>query len=155
MATQESLPKPEELLPHRGIALALDEILELEENRASGIWTPDERYFEGHFPQEAFLPGHWQTESVALIGACAVLSQRPDLLLLFRENHGVFKKPVKPGETLEVSAEFGEIQETERGGVKIFTATGTGKAEVEGKLVYQARILKAVGNPRPPEVEAA
>src|SRR5437870_1808654 len=103
MAHEGQLPKPKELLPHRGIALALDEITELSSERAVGLWTPDDRYFEGHFPQEAFLPGHWQTESVALIGACAVLSERPELLFLFRESHGVFKKPVKQGETLEVS----------------------------------------------------
>jgi 3-hydroxyacyl-[acyl-carrier-protein] dehydratase len=145
--TAHELPRPEELLPHRGIALALDEITELEENQATGLWTPDERYFEGHFPEQAFLPGHWQTESVALIGACAMLSKRPDLLLMFRENHGVFKKRITPGQTLEVSAEFGEIVETERSGVKMLTATGKGSAKVDGKLAYQARILKAVASP--------
>ena len=146
--TINELPRPEHLLPHRGIALVLDEITELEEDRATGLWTPDERYFDGHFPQEAVLPGHWQTESVALIGACAVLAKSPDLLMLFRENHGVFKKQVKPGDTLEVTAIFGEIEETERDGIKMLTATGKGTAKVDGKLAYQARILKAVAFPK-------
>lgn len=139
------LPKPEDLLAHRGIALALDEITELEPGKsATGLWTPDERYFEGHFPQESFLPGHWQTESVALIGACALLSERPELLPLFRESQGKYKGQVKPGETLEVSAEFMEVQEIERGGRKMVVATGKGLAKVEGKIVYQALLLKAV-----------
>lgn len=139
------LPKPEELLAHRGIALALDEITELEPGQsATGLWTPDLRYFEGHFPQEAFLPGHWQTESVALIGACALLADRPGLLPLFRENHGKFKGRVNPGDTLEVSAEFRDIEDIERGGKKMIIASGTGKAKVDGTTVYQAVLLKAV-----------
>lgn len=141
----ETFPKPEELIAHRGIALALDEITALEPGvGATGLWTPDERYFEGHFPQEAFLPGHWQTESVALIGACALLAGRPGLLPMFRENHGKFKAQVKPGDTLEVSAEFGDVEEIERGGVKMLVASGKGQAKVGGKTAYQAMVLKAV-----------
>jgi 3-hydroxyacyl-[acyl-carrier-protein] dehydratase len=139
------LPKPQDLLAHRGIALALDEITELEPGKnATGLWTPDERYFDGHFPQEAFLPGHWQTESVALIGACALLAEKPNLLPLFRESQSKYKGQVKPGDTLEVSAEFTDIQEIERGDVKMIIATGKGQAKVDGKLVYQAPLLKAV-----------
>lgn len=141
------LPQPEELLAHRDIALALDEITELEPGvRATGLWTPDERYFQGHFPQEAFLPGHWQTESVALIGACALLSDRPGPLPLFRESHSKFKGQVKPGDTLEVSAEFGDIEEIDRGEAKMLVASGRGQAKVDGKTVYQAMILKAVAD---------
>jgi 3-hydroxyacyl-[acyl-carrier-protein] dehydratase len=139
------LPKPQDLLPHRGIALVLDEITELEPGKnATGLWTPDERYFDGHFPQEAFLPGHWQTESVALIGACALLAEKPNLLPLFRESQSKYKGRVKPGDTFEVSAEFMEVQEIERGGVKMIIATGKGQAKVDGKVVYQAPFLKAV-----------
>jgi 3-hydroxyacyl-[acyl-carrier-protein] dehydratase len=139
------LPKPQDLLAHRGIALALDEITELEPGKnATGLWTPDERYFDGHFPQEAFLPGHWQTESVALIGACALLAEKPNLLPLFRESQSKYKGQVKPGDTLEVSAEFMDIQEIERGDIKMIIATGKGQAKVDGKLVYQAPLIKAV-----------
>jgi 3-hydroxymyristoyl/3-hydroxydecanoyl-(acyl carrier protein) dehydratase len=139
------LPTPEQLLPHRGIALALDEITELEPGRsATGLWTPDERYFEGHFPAESFLPGHWQTESVALIGACALLSEKPGLLPLFRESQSKYKGQVKPGDTLEVSAEFLDVEEIERGGAKMLIASGRGNAKVDGKIVYQAALLKAV-----------
>ncbi len=139
------LPKPEDLTAHRDIALALDEITELEPGvSATGLWTPDERYFEGHFPEEAILPGHWQTESVALIGACALLSSRPGVLPMFRESESKFKDIVRPGSTLEVSASFLDVQEIERGGAKMLVASGKGSAKVEGKTVYQATLLKAV-----------
>lgn len=151
----EMLPRPDELLAHRGMALVLDAITELEPGvHGTGVWTPkhgefthDTDYFDGHFPGEPILPGHWTMESVALIGGCVLLSARPNLLPFFRENHGIFKRPVRPGETLEVSAEFGELKEMNRGGVSMITASGTGQAKVDGKLVYEARILKAVAQP--------
>lgn len=142
---EAKFPMLEELIAHRDIALVLDEITELEPGeRATGLWTPDERYFEGHFPERKILPGHWQEESVALIGACALLAERPDLLPMFRERHNKFKGIVKEGDTLEVSAEFGDIEEKEIAGVKMLIASGTGKAKVDGKTVYQAMLLKAV-----------
>jgi 3-hydroxyacyl-[acyl-carrier-protein] dehydratase len=148
MSTNPNLPKPEDLLPHRGVALVLDRITELEPGQsASGIWTPGEYYFEGHFPENAILPGHWTTESVALIGACALLSDRPDLLPLFRESHGKFKDQVRLGATLEVSAEFSDLKEVDRDGAKMVIASGTGKATVDGKTVYQAVLLKAAAVP--------
>ena len=138
MSTQ--LPSPGELLPHRGIALALDELTALEPGvSASGLWTPDERYFEGHFPDDAFLPGHWMMESTALAGACAIIATNPGIRPLFRESHPLYTRQVKPGDTLELTAEFTDI--LRRGGLVL--ATGSGKATVNGKTVYRALVMKA------------
>jgi 3-hydroxymyristoyl/3-hydroxydecanoyl-(acyl carrier protein) dehydratase len=139
-----------ELLKHRGIAMALDEITDLEPGvSATGLWTPGEEYFEGHFPEpdKQILPGPWQVESVALIGACALLAQRPGLLPMFRENNSKFKGQVEQGDTLVVSAVFGDVEEVDvPGGGRMLVASGSGKAKVNGKTVYHATLIKAVAD---------
>lgn len=148
MAGGEGFPSPADVLPHDGIALVLDEVTEYEPGlHVVGLWTPDERYFEGHFPGEPILPGHWTTESVAQAGAYALLAEGAQILPLFRENHGQFSNPVRPGDTVEVEATFDEIKP----GSKMSTATGHGRATVGGKKVYTAKLLKAVWSPEADE----
>lgn len=66
--TKISGPELEEWLIHREIALCLHEVWHNENNPVilNGFWTPNERYFEGHFD---VLPGHWAGESAMLAGA--------------------------------------------------------------------------------------
>lgn len=92
--------QPEQLLAHRDQALVLDEITELvESKRASGLWTPTDgsiegqrNYFEGHFPENPVLPGHWTVESVAQIGGCILLVQRDPTCCLCFVRFTVFLK---------------------------------------------------------------
>jgi len=136
-----NLPKPGELIAHTDIALVLDELTELEPGKyARGLWMPDERYFEGHFKGNPILPAHWSLESVALAGACALLSSRPGILPYFRESRMMLKEMVRPGSTLELEATFGSVKE-DKG---MIIAEGKGSASVEGKKVLVAPILKAV-----------
>jgi 3-hydroxymyristoyl/3-hydroxydecanoyl-(acyl carrier protein) dehydratase len=117
-----------ELLKHRGIAMALDEITDLEPGvSATGLWTPGEEYFEGHFPEPD--------------------TQRPGLLPMFRENNSKFKGQVEQGDTLVVSAVFGDVEEVDvPGGGRMLVASGSGKAKVNGKTVYHATLIKAVAD---------
>jgi hypothetical protein len=79
-ALMSDLPRPIDLLPHRPPFLLVDELIAVDPGvSATGIWrlTGDEYFFPGHFPGRPTLPGVMMCESIAQVGACAVLSH-PD-----------------------------------------------------------------------------
>lgn len=153
----DALPSPGELLRgHTSIALVLDEITDLGPLSATGLWTPDERYYDGHDVGEGgerMLPGHWTMESVGLIGACAVLAQDSTLRPRWKECRSIFRMPVLPGDTLEVSAWFEpEItKEVFPGGTTMELISGKGRARVGNRLVYRAPLMTAIVRVTGPE----
>lgn len=103
-----SLPDPKDVLPHREPFLFIDEILELvpgESARARWTLAPDTPFLAGHFPGEPILPGVIIIEALAQTGALAALST-PDgagkLALFAGVDKCRFKRPVRPGETLDM-----------------------------------------------------
>lgn len=134
------LPLPADVLPHRPPFLLLDEVIELVEGvSAKGRWhlTGDEAFFAGHFPGRPTLPGVLMVESIAQLGAYAVLtsaSVAPGKLPLFGGVDGVrFRRQVVPGDTLEVVVELGRM--SARAG------RGHGTASVNGELACEADLL--------------
>lgn len=133
------LPPPEAVLPHRVPFLLLDEVTELTDaGTARGTWhlTGDEDFFAGHFPGLPTLPGVLMLESIAQLGAYAVLSDERTagkLPLFGGVDHARFRRQVGPGDTLTLEVELGRM--SSRAG------KGHGRALVGNDLACECDLL--------------
>ncbi len=95
------------ILPHRYPFLMVDKIVDLEPGiEATGIKnvSGNEPFFQGHFPTEAVMPGVLQIETVAQVGAAALLisEEKGKNVFLGGISKARFYKKVVPGDRLEV-----------------------------------------------------
>jgi len=132
------LPLPEEVIPHRDPFLLLTEVTDLRPGEgATGYWQPgDEPFFSGHFPGRPTLPGVLMCESVAQLGAYALLSvpEFSGRLPLFGGiDRARFRRQVLPGERLDLEVEL--VRLSRRGG------HGKGQALVGGRTACSCELL--------------
>ena len=127
-----------EILPHRPPFLLVDRITSCEPGQqATGIKcvTMNEPFFQGHFPGHPVMPGVLILEALAQTGAVAALSlpeNKGKLALFGGVKNARFKRPVVPGDVLELSCELTAW----RSGVGF----GKGVARVDGKVAAQAEL---------------
>jgi len=134
-----SLPRPEDVIPHRPPFLFVDEVTALEPGvSATGLWrlSGDEWFFGGHFPGRPTLPGVLMCEAIAQVGAIALLTESrfAGKLALFGGLDGArFRRQVVPGDTLELSVQLGRM--SARAG------KGTGKAALNGATACECELM--------------
>ncbi len=140
-----ALPRPEELIPHRPPFLFVSEILEIVPGvSASGRWelAHDEAFFAGHFPGHPILPGVLMVESLAQLGAAAILADPrfADRLPLFGGiEHARFRRQVVPGDILDLEVSLGRLSSRAGRGNAVASVQGERACEADLLFVFVAR----------------
>jgi 3-hydroxyacyl-[acyl-carrier-protein] dehydratase len=103
----------EAAIPHRPPFLLIDEIVEQTDNRivCRKTFSGDEYFFAGHYPGFPITPGVLLCEAAMQAGAVLLSSRVPagaGVPVATRMNDVRFKRPVRPGETIELEVDFVE-----------------------------------------------
>lgn len=127
------------LLPHRYPFLLVDRIIDIDsDNSAVGIKNVsiNEPHFQGHFPENPVMPGVLIVEAMAqTAGAICLLStggNLPSLVYFLTIDNAKFRKPVVPGDRLELHVK----KLKKRGNIWRFQCEAT----VDGARVAEAEI---------------
>ena len=127
------------IIPHRHPFLLVDRVTELEPGRRAvgqKQVSMGEPFFTGHFPGYPVMPGVLIVEALAQVGAIALLTTedfRGKLALFAGIDNVRFRRQVKPGDTLVLSVELGQIRRS--------IGTGTGTATVDGELACKGEFM--------------
>ncbi len=126
-------------IPHRYPFLLVDRVTDhVVGKHISGYKnvTSNEPFFQGHFPNNPIMPGVLIVEAMAQLGAI-LLAHMPEgqgKLTLFAGIDGVrFRRPVLPGDKLELYAELRKL----RGPI----GKAYGRAFVDGELACDGEIM--------------
>lgn len=104
------------LLPHAPPALLVDRVLSFDgkSTHAQVDVSPDWDVFRGHFPDRPILPGVLMIEMVAqtgaMIGVLGNMVAEGQFLAFTGIDKARFRKPVVPGDTLDLYAELLEVR---------------------------------------------
>lgn len=107
--------KGRSILPHREPFLFLDRIVSHDARRSVGLVTfgAERDFFRGHFPDYPVVPGVILLEAMCQSAAAGVLigqregqyAKTSEILLFAGADKVRFRRPVRPGETLETHAD--------------------------------------------------
>ena len=133
------------LLPHRYPFLMIDRVEQVEPGvRATAIKcvSVNEPHFQGHFPTTPIMPGVLICEAFAQTAGIVALSAQRDLagktVYLLGLDGVRFRRPVRPGDRLEIRAE----KESSVRGIWKFRVEAT----VEGTRVANGTVMATVAD---------
>lgn len=132
-------------LPHRFPFLLVDKIIELTDNSVVGVKnvTFNERYFQGHFPNNPVMPGVLQIEAMAQTGGILALSTVPDPenwdTYFLKIDNARFKKKVVPGDTCIFKL---ELTKPIRRGIVCMNAVTYVAGEIASEAELTAQIIR-------------
>ena len=141
-----------QILPHRYPFLLVDRILALEPGkRAVGLKniTVNEPFFQGHFPQRSIMPGVLIIEIMAQVGGVMILSveeHQGKLAYIGTVDNAKFRRPVVPGDTLEVEVELLRLRGN-AGKVKCVARVG-GEEAAEAEIMFAPGFAPASRSPK-------
>ena len=98
----------EKLLPHRSPFLFVDEIISADEKGSVSehVFTENEFFFKGHFPEYPVVPGVILVETMAQAGGAALSFQnvfeKSALFFLATVDKVKFRSQVRPGDKIRV-----------------------------------------------------
>ncbi|MBI5235899.1 MAG: 3-hydroxyacyl-ACP dehydratase FabZ [Deltaproteobacteria bacterium] len=130
------------ILPHRYPFLLIDKIVELDPGKyAKGIKnvTINEPFFPGHFPGHPIMPGVLIVEAMAQVGGVLAFKSADvsnKVVYFMGIDKARFRKPVLPGDTLELSLTVTKC----RGSIWGFK----GEGRAAGVLVAEAEFLATI-----------
>ena len=133
------------MLPHRYPMLLVDRIVDLvPETSATGIKnvTANEPFFPGHFPERPVMPGVMIIECMAQTAAALIVwsigeGLEGKLVYFMSIDSARFRKPVVPGDRLEVRVETKQ----HRGPVWKFAGEGKVNGRVVAEATFTAMIM--------------
>jgi 3-hydroxyacyl-[acyl-carrier-protein] dehydratase len=134
------------ILPHRYPMLLIDRVLAVEPGKrlsAVKCVSMNEPFFPGHFPEGPIMPGVLIVEAMAQAAGILAHASEPfdpsaKVLLFLGIDGARFRRPVVPGDRLEITV---ELLHSRRGVWKV-----DGQATVEGRRVAEAQLLVAVSD---------
>ena len=130
------------LLPHRYPFLLIDRVTDYKEGeflRGYKNVTFNEPFFNGHFPQRPIMPGVLILEALAQATGLLAFrtvdraANKESLFFLVGIDKARFKRPVEPGDQLQMEVRFVNSKR----GIWVFE----GEATVDGKLAASAQIM--------------
>ena len=102
-----------ELIPHRDPFLFVDNceiIIPGEHGKSEKLFSKDEYFFKGHFPNNPIVPGVIIVEAMAQTAGIVVsykLKEYKEKSVLFMSvNKAKFRKPIRPNETVSFEVKF-------------------------------------------------
>jgi 3-hydroxyacyl-[acyl-carrier-protein] dehydratase len=132
------------LIPHRYPFLLVDRVVQMRAFvSAVGVKnvTMNEWFFQGHFPDEAIMPGVLLIEAMAQTAAVLIVSglgpTQQRLPVYFMSIHEArFRRPVRPGDQvrIEITAQRHRLGVSKFGGLALIEGKTVAEAEFTAKI---------------------